>query len=72
MSQANAETKVVTLKDAYEMGRYVTRHQGSRAARDRIAAVEEARATVQDRRYAVCLHDAYLLGRDRLARTGEH
>lgn len=53
----------MTLRDAYEMGRYVTRHYGTRGAWDRVHEGEQL--------FGV-LSCCYWLGRDRFARTGEY
>lgn len=55
----------MTTKDAYEMGRYVTRHYGTQGARDRQLAMQCFGT-------ADWLGVAYWLGRDRYARTGEY
>lgn len=54
----------MTLRDAYEMGRYVARHMGTQGARDRMAL---AYTDLLDGR----AFSAYLLGRDRAWRMGE-
>ena len=71
MGMHNATTSkaatAMTARDAYEMGRYVTRHFGSQGAADRIRAID--RATGEN-----CVHPlwiAFFLGRDRFARMGE-
>lgn len=53
----------MTVKDSYEMGRYVTRHYGTQGAKDRMQAACGTWGTVWD---------AYMLGRARFARTGEY
>ncbi len=57
----------MTVRDAYEAGRYVTRHLGTEGARDRQALFSGDPWVAFD-----ALDAAYWLGRDRLARTGEH
>lgn len=60
------QAKTMTVRDAYEAGRYVTRHLGSKGANDRHLDV------MCGGRWDAPTFDAYWLGRDRLARTGEH
>lgn len=59
---------MMTLRDAYEMGRYVTRHPGTQGSRDRHSEY----LAMYDYRYSEPLYLAYWLGRDRFARTGEY
>jgi len=67
-------TSALTARDAYEMGRYVTRHMGTQGALDRVEAFS---AWIDSFPLGTCLVDApvwlaFWLGRDRFARTGTH
>jgi len=65
----------MTLRDAYAMGRYVTRHPGTVGAGDRsreLCLAVDARYTRGDWDGGYALQSAYMLGRDKFARTGEY